>query len=162
MTRFKLAIVAAVMMIISAYSAQAQIHSDLFVRHVAITPDASGLFVSKVHVAVSNGCLGSLADTSYALVTFKTSAAADAKTILMIGNSVKALKGGETFSQSFDVSANKIGVGRHILVQADPYNKVTEASEANNSRTMYPNKLPVLLSQYQCRPKVRLRKGEMK
>ena len=154
MTRFRFVIVAAVVMIVAAYSAQGQVQPDLFVRHVAITPDASGLFVSKVHVAVSNGCTGSLADVSYALVTFKTSAAADAKTILMIGNSVKALKGGESFSQTFDVSASKIGVGRHILVQADPYNKVTEASELNNSRTMYPNKLPVLLSQYQCRPKV--------
>lgn len=127
---------------------------DLIVRAAGITRDSTGLFVDKITVAVSNWCKGSTAETSYVLVTFKTSAQPDAKAIHYIGNTVKALKGGESYSQTFDVSDKKIGVGRHVHIEVDPYKKVAEASEDNNWRTMFPHGLGTMLNQGQCRPKM--------
>jgi subtilase family serine protease len=133
---------------------KAQIQPDLFVRQIVITKDKSGLFVEKISVAVTNVCLESNAGASYVLVTFKTSGAKDAKAIYYIGNTVKALKGGETFIQTFDVKEKSIGADRHILVEADSYKKVTEANENNNWRTLNPTGTGALLSQGQCAPKI--------
>ncbi|MGI8639909.1 MAG: CARDB domain-containing protein [Pyrinomonadaceae bacterium] len=132
----------------------AQTRPDLVVSQVAIKKDAQNLFVDKITVTVLNACRQSNAGESYVLVTFKQSNAKDAKAIYYIGNTVKALKGGETFVQTFDVSEKKIGVGRYIYVEADPYRKVTEASEDNNWRTLNPNDAGTFLSQGQCSPKI--------
>jgi subtilase family serine protease len=76
------------------------------------------------------------ATSSYVLITFKQNSQKGAKAIFYVGNTVKALKGGESYTQTFDVAEKKIGVGRHVLVEADPYKKVSEASEDNNWRTL--------------------------
>ena len=131
----------------------AQARPDLIVRGAVITKDASGLFVDKITVVVMNTCSGTRAAASYVLVTFKTSSAQDAKAIYYIGNSVKALAGGESQVQTFDVADKKIGVGRHVFVEADPYKKVAEASEDNNWRTLFPDAQGTVLTQSQCKPK---------
>ena len=135
-----------------ATSAQAK--PDLIIRSVTITPDASGRMVSAVKVVVMNYCTGSTAGQSFAQVSFMTSADPGAKHIASAGNTVKPLNGGEAYSQTLDFSQYKIGIGRHMIVTADPHNKVSEAEENNNVRTMYPTKMPKLISQYQCSPKM--------
>ena len=105
-------------------------------------------------MTVTNACRQSEAATSYVLVTFKQNDKKDAKAIFYIGNTVKNLKGGESFTQSFDVAEKKIGVGRHVLAEADPYKKVSEASEDNNWRTLFPDGAGVMLNQTQCSPKI--------
>ena len=131
----------------------AQARPDLIVRGAVITKDASGLFVEKITVVVMNTCAGSRSAPSYVLVTFKTDSAPNAKAIYYIGNSIKALAGGESQVQTFDVAEKKIGVGRYVFVEADPYKKVAEASEDNNWRTLFPDAGGTILTQSQCRPK---------
>ena len=131
----------------------AQARPDLVVRGAVITKDVSGLFIGKITVVVMNTCSATRAAPSYVLVTFKTSSAPDAKAIYYIGNSVKALAGGESQVQTFDVADKKIGVGRHVFVEADPYKKVAEASEDNNWRTLFPDAGGTVLSPAQCKPK---------
>lgn len=145
-----------ILLLLAAFTiaAQAQPQPDLMVRQVTITKDASELFVNKIMVVVVNVCSKSNAGTSYVLATFKQSAAKDAKAIYYVGNTVKALKGGEAYVQTFDVSEKKIGAGRYIYVEADPYKKVAEASEDNNWLTLNPNGSGALLSQGQCTPKM--------
>lgn len=135
-------------------SAQAQAKPDLTVSKIEITKDRSNLFVQKVTVTVVNGCREASANTSYVLVTFKQNDKKDAKAIYYVGNTVKALKGGESQTQTFDVSGEKIGVGRYIYVEADPYKKISEASEDNNWRTLFPDGAGTVLSQGQCSPKM--------
>ncbi|CAN5610930.1 hypothetical protein BH20ACI4_BH20ACI4_05960 [soil metagenome] len=137
-----------------ACAAHAQAKPDLTVARLIITKDASGLLIQKVTVTVTNGCREANADTSYVLVTFKQNDKKDAKAIYYIGNTVKALKGGESFSQTFDVSEKKIGVGRYVFAEADPYKKVSEASEDNNWRTLFPDGAGTVLNQTQCSPKM--------
>ena len=121
-----------------AVAANAQAKPDLWVSKVEIVKDRSNLFVEKVSVTVNNGCRQATAGTSYVLVTFKQNDKKDAKAIYYVGNTVKALKGGESYTQTFDVSQKKIGVGRYVYAEADPYKKVSEASEDNNWRTLFP------------------------
>ncbi len=137
-----------------SFTAQAQAKPDLTVSKVDITKDRSGLFVQKITVTVMNGCREASADASYVLVTFKQNDKKDAKAIYYVGNTVKALKGGESFAQTFDVSEKKIGVGRFVFVEADPYKKVSEASEDNNWRTLFPDSAGTMLSQGQCSQKM--------
>lgn len=134
--------------------ARAQARPDLVVSRVSLKKDAKNLFVDKITVTVLNACRGSTAGESYVLVTFKQSNAKDAKAIYYIGNSVKALKGGESFTQTFDVAEKKIGFGRFVYVEADPYKKVLEANEDNNWRTMFPDDTAKAVSQGQCAPKM--------
>lgn len=133
---------------------QAQARPDLVVSQVSIKKDAQKLFVDKITVTVLNACRQSTAGDSYVLITFKQSNAKDAKAIYYIGNSVKALKGGESFTQTFDVAEKKIGFGRFIHAEADPYKKILEASEDNNWRTMFPDDANKAVSQGQCTPKM--------
>lgn len=122
-----------------AVAANAQTKPDLWVSKIEITKDDTNLFVDKIAVTVNNSCRQANADASYVLVTFKQNDKKDAKAIYYVGNTVKALKGGESFTQTFDVSQKKIGVGRYVYVEADPYKKVSEASENNNWRTLFPD-----------------------
>ena len=131
-------------------SAQSQVQPDLIVRRVSVTKDPTGQFVNKVTVNVGNGCMNSSAAASYVLVTFKQSSANDAKAIYYIGNTVRALKGGESHIQTFDVSEKKIGTTKFIFAEADPYKKVLEASEDNNWFTVNPYGNGPHLAQGQC------------
>lgn len=136
----------------AAFFSAAQAKPDLIVSRVEIIKDKSGLFVEKITVAVTNGCRDASAGASYILITFKENAEAGAKAIYFIGNTVKALKGGESQTQTFDIADKKIGVGRYVYVEADPYKKVSEASEDNNWRTLFPDGAGTILSQSQCAP----------
>ncbi|MBA2736237.1 MAG: hypothetical protein H0U50_05535 [Pyrinomonadaceae bacterium] len=124
---------------------------DLMVTSVRILEsDASWQFVKRIGVNVTNSCRETSAAASYVLITFKESNQKDAKAIYYIGNTVKALKGGESDTQIFDVSEKKIAVGSYVFVEADPYKKVAEASEDNNWRTLYPMGAGTALTQIQC------------
>jgi len=149
-----LILLSATVVIGSAVSAYSQIQPDLMISRVSYSKDRSGLFVDKVQVLVTNACSNSTAATSYVLLTFKGSAEPDAKAIYYIGNTVKALKGGESYAQTFDVLEKKIGVGRYIYAEVDPYKKVVEASEDNNWFTVNPYRTAVRLTQAQCSAKM--------
>lgn len=118
----------------SAVAAQAK--PDLVVSSATIT--TNGQYVGNITVTVTNACRQRSAGASYVLVTFKQSSQSGAKAIYFIGNTVKALKGGESQSQTFDVSNKKIEVGRYVYIEADPYKKVAEASDDNNWRSLFP------------------------
>ena len=121
----------------TAASAQRPALPDLVISDAYITKDSTGLFADKITVTVKNGC-SAKSPASYVLVTFKVSNAPDAKAIYYIGNTVKPLKGGESFTQIFPVGSKKIGAGRFVFVEADPYKKVAETDETNNWRTLNP------------------------
>lgn len=148
-----IALVTVATILVVSPDARAQPKPDLIVRSVSITADQTGLFVEAVKVVVMNYCKGSSAAQSEVQVSFWTNSDSGAKQITTANGTVKKLTGGETFSQTFDFATNKIGLGRHLKVTADPTNSVAEASEDNNTRTLYPTKTPVLITQYQCSPK---------
>jgi len=137
--------------VLAAASAMGQAKPDLIVRGATVIGDPSGMFVEKVSVVVENACSEARAGQSYLLLTFKTGPERDAKSIYYLGNAVKALAGGESQAQTFDVAAKKIGLGRHILIEADPYRNVAEASEENNWRTLFPDGAGVALNYRQCK-----------
>lgn len=139
--------------VVFTVDASAQVQPDLIVKELSITKDGTGQFVDKVTVGVSNACGQSRSGVAYVLVTFKQSSAKDAKPIYYIGNTVRALRGGEIQYQTFDVSEKKIGGGSYVYAEADPYKKVTEADEGNNWRTLNPTAAGALLTQSQCMPK---------
>jgi hypothetical protein len=140
------------LLLLAAFGLAAQAKPDLIISRVEVTRDASGSFVQKVLVTVTNGCREATAGTSYVLITFKQNEQRDARAIYFVGNTVKALRGGESQTQAFDVSSEKIGFGRYVYVEADPYRKITEASEDNNWRTLFPDGAGTVLSQSQCTP----------
>lgn len=143
----------ALMVVGTLMTAQAQAKPDLLVSRFNVQEDGNG-FVKQVLVKVTNVCTQA-AGASYVLVTFKQSAEPGAKQIYMIGNTVKALKAGESQIHTFPITDIKIGAGRHIFVEADPYKKVVEANEGNNWITKNPHKRPSQSSgTYQCSPKV--------
>jgi len=123
---------------------------DLMVTTARLESDASGQFVKRIAVNVTNSCRETSAAASYVLITFKESNQKDAKAIYYIGNTVKALKGGESDTQIFDVSERKIALGSYVFAEADPYKKVSEASEDNNWRTLFPDGAGTALTQIQC------------
>ena len=137
----------------ASVATSAQVQPDLIVKDVSISKDGTGQFVDKITVAVTNECGGTIAGASYVLVTFKQSSASDAKAIYYIGNTVRALRFGETQWHTFDVSEKKIDAGSYIYVEADPYKKITEADETNNWRSLNPKAAGTLLTQSQCTAK---------
>jgi hypothetical protein len=142
----------ALMVVGVVMTAQAQAKPDLLVSRFMVQEDGSG-FVKKVTVKVTNVCTQA-AGVSYVLVTFKQSAEPNAKPILAVGNTVKALKAGESDIHIFPITDIKIGAGRHIVVEVDPYKKVGEANEDNNWVTKNPHQQPSKSSgAYQCTPK---------
>lgn len=122
---------------------------DLLVSKASLTRDKSGLFVEKITVTITNG-RRDVAGASYVLVTFKENEHENVKSIYYVGNAVRALKGGESQTQTFDVLHKKIVFGRHVLIEVDPYKKVAEVSEGNNWRTLFPDGGGVTISQMQC------------
>lgn len=134
---------------LSTFVSAAQAKPDLIVSRVDITKDRSELFIQKIAVTVTNDCEANAA-ASYVLITFKQNDQRDAKAIYYVGNTVKALKGGESQKQTFDVSSEKISVERYVYVEADPYKNIPEASEDNNWRTLFPDGAGTILSQVQC------------
>lgn len=123
---------------------------DLMVTTVRLESDEKRQFVKRIAVNVTNSCRETSAAASYVLITFKESNQKDAKAIYYIGNTVKALKGGESDTQIFDVSEKKIAYGSYVFVEADPYKKISEASEDNNWRTLFPDGAGTVLTQVQC------------
>ena len=139
-----------ILFFLTAFAFGVQAKPDLIISKVAVTKDASGFYVGSITVTVSNGCQGTNAGASYVLVTFKESERSDAKAIYYVGGSVKALKGGQSYTQTFDVAYNRIGIGRFVYIEADPYKKVAEASEENNWRTLFPDGAGAAASHAQC------------
>lgn len=132
---------------VSSASAQRRL-PDLVVSNTSIqtTPGVKiGLttveFIKSITVTVKNICDAPSA-ASYVLVTFKKDNSREAKPTYFIGNTVGALKPGETFTQTFALPARKIVVDEYIYIEADPYKKVAESDEANNWRTLSPNDAP--------------------
>jgi hypothetical protein len=140
----------------SGLAARAQAKSDLIVARASIAKDTEG-FVKSVAVTITNFCQASAAKDFQVRVLFKRSADKDAKNIYFASREVVTLEGGasRTLTFDFDITDIKIGAGRHLLVEVDPFNKVSEASEDNNWRTLNPNGAPSKLSsQWQCSPKM--------
>ncbi|CAN5364292.1 hypothetical protein BH10ACI3_BH10ACI3_04140 [soil metagenome] len=123
---------------------------DLIVSSASVTRDASGRLVERITITVTNACRNQAAGTSYVLVTFKENERQGAKTIYFVGNTVKALKGGESFIQTFDVSVKRIPAGNYIYIEVDPYKKVAEANENNNWRSLFPDAAGTVLSAETC------------
>lgn len=113
---------------------------DLVVSSVAVGKGAGGI-AQSVRVTVTNTC-GVAAKESYVLAKFMDKSGAGGKTLYYIGNTVKALKGGESHSQDFDVSNKKMPADSHVSVEVDPYKKVKEDSEINNFQKLNPNVAP--------------------
>lgn len=132
-----------VVIVASFLSVPAQGKPDLVVASVGIEDDGQG-FVRNVTVSVTNICPYANAPTSYVLVSFKESADKSAKTVLFVGNSVPALKGSDSFSQTFRITDAKIDGRTHVVVEVDPYQKVAEANEDNNWWKLHPNSRPPL------------------
>lgn len=131
-------------------TAQAQAKPDLVVSRFQVQEDGQG-FAKQVIVKVTNICTKA-SSASYVLVSFKQNAGPGAKTILSVGNTIPALKPGESALHTFPIEM-KISAGRHVLVEVDPYKKVPEANEDNNWLTLNPDNSPKPNGQYQCSPK---------
>lgn len=125
--------------IATAFAASAQAKPDLITSAATITSDASGQYIQNITVTVTNVCRQAVTGSTYVQVTFKQNGQPGAKAIYFIGNIVKPLKGGESHTQKFDVADKRIEVGRYVLIEVDPYKKVTEANEENNWRTLFPD-----------------------
>ena len=139
-----------ILLIVVTLVSAAQARPDLIVSKVTMIRDKSGIFVEKVEVTVTNGCRGSSSGPSDVLVTFKENEQPGAKAIYYVGNGVRALKGGESQTQTFNVAEKKIVFGRYVFVEADPYKKVAEASEDNNWRTLFPEDGGTMPNSAQC------------
>ena len=124
---------------------------DLIVSGASLTRDKSGWFVERITVTVTNACRQPTAGASYVLVTFKENDQSGAKGIYFVGSTVKALKGGESSIQTFDVSMKKIPAETFVYIEADPYKKVAEANESNNWRTLFPDAAGSGPTQDECR-----------
>lgn len=130
----------AVVVMAGSLSVQGQGKPDLVVAKVDVEDDRQG-FIREVTVSVANVCYATAA-ASYILVSFKETADTSAKTILFVGNAVPSLKASESFSDKFPITDVKIGVGTHLVVEVDPYQKVAEANEDNNWWKLNPNSKP--------------------
>jgi hypothetical protein len=136
----------------ASLTAFAQPKPDLIIRSVKVIPDNSGKFVESVKVSVMNYCNGSNAPQSYVLVAFMT--VPDGKHLATVGAEIKPLTGGATDTHTLDFSGQKIGLGMHTIITIDPSNKISEASEDNNTQMRNPYKSAALIAQYQCSPKI--------
>ncbi|CAN5330978.1 hypothetical protein BH10ACI2_BH10ACI2_02810 [soil metagenome] len=124
---------------------------DLIVSGASVRRDASGLFIERISVTVTNACREQAVGGTYVLVTVKEDESLGAKTIYFVGNAVKALRGGESITQTFDVSTKKIAVGTYIYIEADPYKKIAEVNEDNNWRSLFPDAAGPGPTRSQCR-----------
>jgi CARDB len=110
---------------------------DLVVSRAEMKREGSGQMAESLSVTVLNRCTGA-AGPSYVLATFKQSPAPDAKPIYFTGHAVKALRGGESITNIFDLKGKNVAFGTFVLIEADPYKKVAEGDESNNWRTLFP------------------------
>lgn len=124
---------------------------DLVVSNVAVGKGAGGI-AQSVRITVTNTC-GVAAKESYVLAKFMDKSGDGGKTLYYIGNTVKALKGGESHAQDFDVSNKKMPADSHVSVEVDPYKKVKEDSEGNNWSKLNPNSSPFPDGPKHCKPK---------
>lgn len=139
-----------ILVFVTTLVSAAQTKPDLIGFKVTLTRDKSGIFVEKVEVTVTNTCRNSATRGSYVLVTFKENEQPSSKAIYYAGNAVRALKGGESQTQTFNVMEKKIVFGRYLFIEADPDKKVAEASETNNWRTLFPDSTQLIFIQRQC------------
>lgn len=122
---------------------------DLVVSSVIVRKNLSGKLVS-VRITVKNTCEVAAA-RSYVLATIMDKAGG--KALFYIGNTVRALKGGESHEQLFSLSGNNLPAGSHVSVEVDPYKEVTEDVEGNNYRKVNPNGAPFPDGPNHCKPK---------
>lgn len=111
---------------------------DLVVRQVNLGKAADGK-TQSVRVTVANTC-GVEAPQSYVTATFYDKPGG--QILFIAGHEVKALKGGETFSQVLELGDKKMPADAHVVVEVDPYKKVREDDETNNWMKLNPNEAP--------------------
>jgi hypothetical protein len=116
-----------------------QTKPDLAVTAVRVTADGTGQYFESVAVSVKNACDGTVASQSFLLLTFRETERKDSKSIYYVGNRVPRLRGGEGHTQAFGFASQKISIATHLLVEVDPYDKVSETDENNNWQTVNPN-----------------------
>jgi hypothetical protein len=114
---------------------------DFKVTDVQVTNTTDGAFIEKISITINNGCQVD-APNSYVMATFKTADGPNGQALYYIGNTVLALKGGSSGSQTFDVKDKKLRPTLFILVEVDPYRKIVEGDENNNWRKLNPNSAP--------------------
>lgn len=111
---------------------------DLKISSVEVSKTSDN-FIEKISVTVSNGCQATAPD-SYLLISFRESA--DKQPFFYVGNTTLALKGGASYTQTFDVKDKKIAASSYIFIEADSNKKVSEGDESNNWRQLNPNSSP--------------------
>lgn len=124
---------------------------DFKITDVKLTNTPDGAFIEKISITVANGCQVD-APNSYVMATFKTADGPNGQALYYVGNTVLALKGGASGSQTFDVRDKKLRPTLFILVEVDPYKKIVEGDENNNWRKLNPNSTPFPITN-PCDPK---------
>lgn len=124
---------------------------DFKIADVQVTNTADGAFIEKISITVANGCQVDAPNT-YVMATFKTADGPNGQALYYAGNTVLALKGGASGSQTFDIKDKKLRPGLFILVEVDPYKKIVEGDENNNWRKLNPNATPFPIAN-PCDPK---------
>ena len=122
---------------------------DLVVSEVVVNVNPGGM-VESVKITVTNTC-GVAAPTSYVHATFMDKFGG--KALYIIGNTVKALKGGESHEQLFNVSERKMPAYTHVSAEVDPFKTLKEDVEGNNYRKRQPNMFPFPDGPNHCKPK---------
>jgi CARDB len=111
---------------------------DLVVQQANLGKSSDGQ-TQSVRVTVANTC-DAEAPQSYVTATFYDKPGG--KTLFVVGHEVKALKGGETFSQVLELGDKKMPADANVAVEVDPYKKVKEDDETNNWMKLNPNEAP--------------------
>jgi hypothetical protein len=110
---------------------------DLIVANAIITKDRTGKFMESLTLTITNGC-AAVAGSSDVLATFKESADPAAKSLYFVGHPIGPLRGGASVTLVISVSGERIDVGAYVDLEVDPYHKVRESDESNNSMTLNP------------------------
>ena len=121
---------------------------DLVVSKVEIANGAGGI-ADSVRVTVKNTCEAA-SPSSYVLIRFKDK---DGQALHIVGNTVNALKGGESHEQVFNVRMKNMPAASHVFAEADPFKKLKEDVEGNNYRKLNPNMAPFPDGPTHCKPK---------
>ena len=121
----------------SAIYGQSQL-PDLVVSKALIQRAPVTAMAVKLTVTVVNTGIGS-AGITYLLVTFRQSSEPNAKPVYYVGHPIRSLNAGESIVTTFDLKGKNISAGTTVFIEVDPYNKVIESDETNNSRTISVN-----------------------
>jgi hypothetical protein len=109
---------------------------DLVISNAKI--EKTGELAERLIVTVLNRC-GGAAGPTYLLATFKQNAEPNSKPIYFVGHAIKALRGGESTINIFDLKGKNITPGTFVLIEVDPYKNVKESNKDNNTMTLNPN-----------------------